>query len=53
MLACVIEDVAFQQEKGLTNDIFTTKKLNYLMHRYTLRMRYDRMKQVKPITIPI
>lgn len=30
--------------KERKDDIFTVKKVNYLMHRYDLRMRYDRLR---------
>lgn len=30
--------------KGCGDDTFTVKKVNYLVHRYSLRMRYDRLR---------
>jgi hypothetical protein len=32
------------QEKNEKEDTFTVKKVNYLVHRYNLRMRYDRLR---------
>lgn len=34
----------FSARKGRANDTFTAKKVNYLVHNYNLRMRYERLR---------
>ena len=34
----------FSARKGRSNDTFTAKKVNYLVHRYNLRLRYERLR---------
>lgn len=34
----------FSAKKARFNDTFTAKKVNYLVHRYNLRMRYERLR---------